>query len=129
MRVYGLDADKEVFSFENMVRLFQIGGEFIDETEFFFADDPEETDHMIGFLPEYDKPYWCGHCDVQDGCEFSTAVELFNARIFDGKSIRERWDTFVLTNIGGLSAIDMIKSVPVIRKMANMPLDFDESDA
>ena len=129
MRVYGLDADKEVFSFENMVRLFQIGGEFIDETEFFFADDPEETDHMIGFLPEYDKPYWCGHCDVQDGCEFSTAVELFNARIFDGKSIRERWDTLVLTNIGGLSAIDMIKSVPVIRKMANMPLDFDESDA
>ncbi len=129
MRVYGLDADKEVFSFENMVRLFQIGGEFIDETEFFFADDPEETDHMIGFLPEYDKPYWCGHCDVQDGCEFSTAVELFNARIFDGKSIRERWDTFVLTNIGGLSAIDMIKSVPAIRMLVNTPLNFGENDA
>ena len=129
MRIYGLDADKEVFSFENMVRLFQIGGEFIDETEFFFADDPEETDHTIGFLPEYDKPYWCGHCDVQNGCEFSTAEELFDARIFDGKSIKERWDTFVLTNIGGLSAIDMIKSVPAIRMLTNTPLNFDESDA
>ena len=129
MRVYGYNTNIEVFSFENMARLFQVAADYVDETEFFFDDDPDETNHCIGFLPEYDKPYWCGYCDVQDGCEFSTAEELFNARVFGSKSIKERWNTFVLTNIGGLSAIDMIKSVPVIRMLTNTPLNCDEIDA
>lgn len=30
----------------------------IDETCFYFSDDPNEEEHYLGYLPQYDKPYW-----------------------------------------------------------------------
>ena len=48
----------------------------IDETCFYFSDDPNEEEHYLGYLPQYDKPYWVGYCDVDGGCEFDTAEEL-----------------------------------------------------
>ena len=68
----------------------------------FFSSDPLSEDHMIGYLPQYDKPYWVGDCDIPDGCEFKTAKEMFEANIFDGRSLKERWDDVVLVNIGGI---------------------------
>lgn len=56
---------------------------------FYFNDDPEQKEHMIGCIRKYDKPYWIGYCDIPDGCEFYTAVEMTEAKVFNGKSIKE----------------------------------------
>lgn len=58
----------------------------INETCFYFKDDPDENEHYLGYLSQYKKPYWVGYCDIKDGCEFGNATELVDAPIFDGKS-------------------------------------------
>jgi len=80
----------------------------VDETSFYFSDDPKETDHYLGCLREYEKPYWVGYCDIPDGCEYSSAKEMLEAKIFDGKSIKERWDSVVLCTIGGIPVEDWL---------------------
>ncbi|MBE6844180.1 MAG: hypothetical protein E7508_00505 [Ruminococcus sp.] len=97
---------KSKISYEELLEMFRIGSG-IDETVFYFDDDPSETDHYIGFLPQYDKPYWAGYCDIKDGTEFETAEQLFNAKIYGGKSIKERWNHLVLTEIGGINTDDL----------------------
>lgn len=74
----------------------------IDETCFYFSDDPNEEGHYLGYLPQYDKPYWVGYCDVDGGFEFDTAEELVQAKIFNGKSLKERWSRVVICSIEGL---------------------------
>lgn len=81
---------------------FEKGDERVDETTFYFRSDPKETEHYIGYLSQYEKPYWAGYCDIEDGCEFKTAKELLEAKIYDGKSIKERWDEVVLLEFGGI---------------------------
>ncbi len=80
----------------------------IDETCFYFVDDPEESEHYLGFLPEYEKPYWVGYCDTPDGCEYDTAEELVEAKIFNGKSLKERWDNVRIISIWGLCLEDWL---------------------
>ncbi len=77
-------------------------GIMIDETCFYFNDDPEEEEHYLGYLPQYDKPYWVGYCDIPDGTEFSTAEELVNAKIFNGRSLKERWNNVRIISIEGI---------------------------
>ena len=89
-------------AFDQLLFLFQSKHCAIDETAFYFSDDPSETDHFIGYLPQYEKPYWIGLCDMEGGCEFLTAEELFYAKVFDGKSLKDRWDAVVLFQIGGI---------------------------
>lgn len=60
----------------------------IDETCFVFSADKEETEHYLGYLPNFDKPFWIGYRDIEDGCEFKTAEELVNAPVFGGKSLK-----------------------------------------
>lgn len=81
----------------------------IDETCFYFTDDAQESEHYIGFLPDFEKPYWVGYCDINDGCEFYTAEELV-AKIFDGKSLRERWNYVRIVSIWGICLDDWIES-------------------
>ena len=88
--------------YATILSLFEKGHSLIDETMFIFQSDPEEEEHYIGYLPQYEKPYWAGLCDVPGGCEFSSATELFEARIYNGMSIRERWDDLILELIGGM---------------------------
>ena len=80
----------------------------MDETSFYFLDDPNETDHCLRCLREYEKPYWVGNCDIPDGCEFVSASEMMEAKIFDGKSIMERWNSVILCNIGGVPVEDWL---------------------
>ena len=89
---------------------FAKGDERIDETTFYFRSDPKKVEHYIGYLSQYEKPYWAGYCDIEDGCEFKTAKELFEAKIYDGQSIKERWNELVFINIGGISVEDWDKS-------------------
>ncbi|MBR1374656.1 MAG: hypothetical protein IJ566_01050 [Cardiobacteriaceae bacterium] len=96
--------------YDFILKIFEQGWQ-VDETSFHFLSTPE-IDHFIGYLPEMDKekPYWVGLCDIPDGTEFKTAKEMFEAKIFDGKSMKERWSELVLDNIGGFSVDDMDKS-------------------
>ncbi|WP_312072266.1 hypothetical protein [Anaerotignum propionicum] len=82
------------------------GGVSINETCFYFMDDPQESDHYIGYLPEYEEPYWVGYCDIPDGCEYRSAEELLEAKIFDGKSLRERWSNVCIVSIEGICLQD-----------------------
>ena len=36
-------------------------GANINETCFYFEDDPDKNDHYLGYLPQYEKPYWVGY--------------------------------------------------------------------
>ena len=81
-------------------------GKWLDETSFYFTDDLREADHMIGYLPQFEAPYWVGDCDIPDGCEYQTAQELLNAPIFDGRSLRERWSKVRIINAMGISLDD-----------------------
>ena len=83
----------------------------IDETCFYFSDGPDDDEHYLGYIPEFEKPYWVGYCDIEDGCVFDSAKELVDAKIFDGKSLRERWDKVVIVSIEGCCLEDWIKYV------------------
>lgn len=78
-------------------------GMSIDETCSYFSDDPTEEEHYLGYLPEYEKPYWVGYCDVEGGCEFKTASELVNAPIYG------RWDKVVIISIESFSVDDWMQ--------------------
>lgn len=93
------------YTYEKLLRLFEIGY-FVDETCFYFSSDPNQYEHFLGYLPEYDTPFWVGYCDIENGTAFTTAEEMFTAPIFDGKSLKDRWDEVVLINIGGLCIED-----------------------
>ena len=96
---------KNPFTYKQFLWIFEHDDIFsIDETLFYFEDeDMNSKDHFIGCLRDYDKPYWVGYCDIPNGCNFLTASELFNAPIFEGRSIKDRWDHLVIEEIAGLS--------------------------
>ena len=81
-------------------------GVMINETCFYFSDDPSKEEHYLGYLPQYKKPYWVGYCDIKDGCEFETANELVNAPIYNGKPLKSRWNEVRIVSIEGLSVED-----------------------
>lgn len=93
-----------------ILKQFERGDPRVDETVFYLASDPQEVEHYIGYLPEFDEPYWAGYCDVPDGCSYKTAKELFEAKIYDGQSIKARWDELILICIGGINVDDWEKS-------------------
>ena len=95
----------DILTFEQFLRIFGHDDIFpIDETMFYFADDPSEEEHYLGCIRDFEKPYWAGYCDIPDGAEFGTAAELLNAPIYDGLSVRDRWQNVVLVDIGGIPA-------------------------
>ncbi len=99
------------FSFEVFQMILVKDDTFpVDETLFFFDDEPEkERTHYLGCLREYETPNWIGYCDIKDGCEFYTASELLNAKVFNGKSIKDRWEHIIIEQIGGISLKDWLE--------------------
>lgn len=89
------------FFFQKLVE-----GHCIDETRFYFFDDEAEEEHYLGFLPQYAKPYWVGYCDIENGAEFATALELINAPIFDHRTLKERWNEVRIISIDGMPFAD-----------------------
>lgn len=94
---------EKIHSYEFFLKIFEHDEVFlVDETLFYFDDEPKnQQEHYLGCLREYDKPYWVGYCDIPDGEEFLTAKEMLEAKIFEGKSIKDRWERVVIVNIGG----------------------------
>lgn len=86
-------------------------GEIMDETYFYFTGEEGEPEHYIGCLTEYERPYWAGLCDIPDGTDFETAEELVNAKIYRGKSLKERWNEVRVICMGGIPVPDYISSV------------------
>ncbi len=99
------------FSFETFQKILENDDKFqIDETLFYFDDEPEnEQEHFLGCIRDYDKPYWIGYCDIPNGCDFETASDLLNAKVFNGSSIRDRWEHIVIENIGGILIEDWLE--------------------
>ena len=91
----------ETLGFDYFFRQLESGVN-IDETCFYFTDDDNETERYLGFIPQYDKPYWVGYCDISGGAKFHTAEELVNAKIYHGKSLTERWDSVRIVSIIGI---------------------------
>lgn len=89
--------------FETLFKLFDEKHINIDETSFYFKDDPQKIVHYIGYIPQYDLPYWIGYCDIKGGCDFVTAKELFEAPVFDGRSLKDRWENVELITIGAIN--------------------------
>lgn len=96
---------EKIYSYELFLKIFENDDVFpVDETLIYFDDELEnQQTHYLGCLREYDKPYWVGYCDIPDGGEFFTAKEMLEAKIFDGKSIKDRWEHVVIVNIGGFN--------------------------
>ena len=89
--------------YQMLFDLFNMKAINIDETSFRFRNDPRKIEHFIGYVPQYELPYWVGYCDIEGGCNFKTAKELFEAPIFDVKSMKDRWYEVEIIAIGAIN--------------------------
>lgn len=80
----------------------------VDETSFSFEKDNQDFICYICYSENELLPYWAGLCDLPDGRRFRTADELFEARIYDGKSLKERWDEVTIYSINSLPLDDWL---------------------
>lgn len=83
----------------------------VDEISFVFESDSDEVLRFIGVSDDEEAPYWVGLSDVPDGRGFKEIDELFNAKIYDGKSLKERWSEVIIYSIAGLSLDDWLTFV------------------
>ena len=99
------------FSYETFLHVLENDDIFaVDETSFYFADDPQQTDRMLGCLREYETPYWLGYCDDPEDCCFETARQMLEAKVFDGRSVKDRWEQVVFSVVGGISLDDWLET-------------------
>lgn len=84
----------------------------VDETSFSFEKDNQDFIRYIGYSENEPLPYWAGLCDLPDGRRFRTADELFEAKIYDGKSLKERWDEVTIYSINSLPLDDWLSCLP-----------------
>ncbi len=97
-----------------LLDLFRKGEPMIDETTFYFMEESPGDSHIIGYLgygsqPVADKPYWAGYCDHENGFTANTADELFEAPIYGGKSLKDRWKDVYIWTIGPMEPKEFIQ--------------------
>lgn len=97
------DYDYVVYAFEIDIRQ--------GKNMFYFRSDPKKTEHYIYYYPQNKMPYWAENCDIPGGCEFKTAKELFEAKIYDGESIKDRWGDSIVVYETGISEYERKKSL------------------
>ncbi|MBP3936940.1 MAG: hypothetical protein IK954_05085 [Clostridia bacterium] len=88
--------------YQKLFDLFERKAININETSFYFKDDPQKIVRYIGCLPQDELPYWVGYSDAVGGCDFQNATELFETPLFDGKSLKDRWNEVEILAIGGI---------------------------
>lgn len=84
----------------------------VDETSFTFEKDNQDLLRYIGYSENDPLPYWAGLCDLPNGRRFQTADELFEAKIYYGKSLKERWDEVTIYSINSLPLDDWLSCLP-----------------
>lgn len=78
----------------------------IYENNFEVLGTEKYEDCWIGYSSN-DNRYWLGLTeDGKNAYDYSSADEMLNAPVFDGKSMHELWDKVVFWSINGLSADD-----------------------
>ena len=82
------------------------------ETSFTFEKDNQDLLRYIGYSENDPLPYWAGLCDLPNGRRFQTADELFEAKIYDGKSLKERWDEVTIYSINSFPLDDWLSCLP-----------------
>ena len=92
--------------YEFFLNLLKTNGSWLDETHFYFVDDPGQREHWLGCIPKREKPYWLSDCDVPGGAEYDTAEEMAEAPVLNGKSLRERWPQVRVLGTMGLCLED-----------------------
>jgi len=97
----------KISTYLELLKIFEEKQDCVDELGFYFKSDSNETERYIGCNLKFDKPYWAGYCDASDGLEFKTAQELLEANIWDGKSIKDRFEEITIFTIDGLSLDDI----------------------
>jgi len=95
--------------FDYFYKQLQLGCD-IDETCFSVIGSDEYSWCYLGYLPEYEKPYWFGLVpDGSQAYDFSNAEELVNAKVFNRKSLKEIWDDINIHAIGGVDISEWFK--------------------
>ena len=84
----------------------------VDETSFTCEKDNQDLLRYIGYSENDPLPYWAGLCDLPNGRRFQTADELFEAKIYDGKSLKERWDEVTIYSINSFPLDDWLSCLP-----------------
>lgn len=101
LREYNCQIYNYDFFFERILKEKCIG-----EMSFCFEDEKEK---FLGIMKEYERPYWIGECDNKDGMDFESAKSLVDAKVYDGKSLRERWAEVEIISIDALSAEEWLE--------------------
>lgn len=79
------------------------------EISFYVENSDKFCDCWMGFNKDFSEPYWYGlTSDGKNGYDFKTAEEMFNAKVFDGRSIKDLWHDIYFTSINGISARDWV---------------------
>lgn len=90
-------------------RQMLIDGDQVYECQFYIEDNNKFEDCWIGFNADYDEPYWFGlPFDEKNDYDYKTADEILNAKVFDGKSLKDLWDQVYFYSINGISANDWV---------------------
>lgn len=98
----------EIFS-----QKFSEGKNFF-ENSFYVENSDKYCDCWMGFNKKFSEPYWYGLTpDGKNGYDFKTAEEMFNAKVFDGRSIKDLWRDIYFISINGISArlVHFIKDI------------------
>lgn len=99
--------------YNKLLKVFEVYGKIMDETMFVFKNENIDAEHYLGFYEDKKESfYWAGYCDIEDGYKCKTAKELFEAKIYDGKSLKDRWDEIEIVTIGGFN-VDEDKGVGI----------------
>ncbi|MBR1764377.1 MAG: hypothetical protein IJ746_03185 [Ruminococcus sp.] len=91
------------FSFETFQMILENDERFnVDGTVFYFDDDntKDEKTYYICCDHYYNKPYWITKLDNPISDKYSTASELLTARVFNGRSLKDRYEHMVIEEIG-----------------------------
>ncbi|WP_407400439.1 hypothetical protein [Anaerovibrio sp.] len=83
----------------------------IDGTHFIFDDDPKKVICDIYYFENIIELYCGGDCcSPKKEAIFYSVTEMVNYPLFDGKSMKDRWDHIIVHHIGGYPTRDWLAS-------------------
>ncbi|MGT2772455.1 hypothetical protein [Streptococcus marimammalium] len=80
----------------------------VNEITFAFESDSDDLLRFIGVSDDVEGFYWLGLSDSPNSKQFKEVDELFNAKIYDGKSLKERWSEVIIYGIADQSLDDWL---------------------
>ena len=75
----------------------------VDEIAFAFESDNDDVLRFIGISNSEKEPFRVGVSDRPEAKRYQEIDDLFNDKIYDGQSLKERWFEVIIYGIGGLS--------------------------